>query len=287
MLCDAAKKLWYMWGFKSESVTAFVLDATRSASVPAKTLLGITDITQIKEPIEIPEEKMKIVNVDRYSAYKMLANLGLVLLAYCWAHVRRDFTDIQKKYPKEHKLLKWAEEWLVTIAELYRMNNQRVKHPPGSEIFLEYDSRLRRGIHEIEEKINVEIKAAEDHVHEAGLKAMISMKNHWKGLIIFVDNPEIPMDNNRMENGIRPCALGRNNYIGNHSYWGGELSACMYSIIQTCKQNNINPRAYLQYYLEKCIEKNADMSREKINSLLPGKLKDNLIVKHNLALKKI
>ncbi len=80
-------------------------------------------------------------------------------------------------------------------------------------------------------------------------------------------NPEIPMDNNKMENGIRPCALGRNNYIGNHSLWGGELSACMYSIIQTCKQNNINPRTYLQYYLEKCIEKNGDMSQEEINSM--------------------
>ncbi len=89
-----------------------------------------------------------------------------------------------------------------------------------------------------------------------------------------------------MENGIRPCALGRNNYIGNHSLWGGELSACMYSIIQTCKQNNINPRTYLQYYLEKCIEKNGDMSQEEINSMLPGKLKNNIIVKNDLTLKK-
>jgi len=286
MLCDAMKKLWYMWGFKSEDVTVFVLDATRSASVPAKTLLGITDIAQIKEPVEIPEEKMKILNVDRYSAYKMLANLGLVILAYCWAHVRRDFTDIQKKYPEENELLKWAGEWLLKIAELYRINNRRVEHPLESEMFLEYDSALRKAIREMEKEITVEIEADEDEVHEARLKAMISMKNHWEGLIIFVDNHEIPMDNNRMENGIRPCALGRNNYIGNHSLWGGELSACMYSIIQTCKQNNINPRAYLQYYLEKCIGKNGDMSREEINSMLPGKLKDHLIVKNDLGLKK-
>ncbi len=111
-------------------------------------------------------------------------------------------------------------------------------------------------------------------------------RNRSEGLIIFVGNPEIPMDNNKMENGIRPCALGRNNYIGNHSLWGGELSSCMYSIIQTCKQNNINPRTYLQYYLEKCIEKNGDMSQEEINSMLPRKLKNNIIVKNDLTLKK-
>ncbi len=221
MLCDAMKKLWYMWGFKSEDVAIFVLDGTRSASVPAKTLLGITDIVQLKEPVEIPEEKLKILNVDRYSAYKILAGLGLVLLAYCWAHVRRDFTDIKKKYPEEHGLLRWAEEWLLKIAELFKINNQRVKHPPGSDMFLEHDSRLREAIHDMGKEINVEIKAGEDEVHEARLKAMISMKNHWEGLIIFVGNPEIPMDNNKMENGIRPCALGRNNYIGNHSLWAG------------------------------------------------------------------
>lgn len=286
MLCDPAKKLWYMWGFKSEDVTVFVLDATRSASVPANTLLGITDIAQLKEPLEIPEEKMKILNVDRYSAYKMLANLGLLILSYCWAHVRRDFTDIQKKYPKENELLKWAEQWLLKIAALYRINNERVKHTPGNQIFLEYDTRLRDAINEVEMEINVEVEVEEGEVHEARLKAMVSMKNHWNGLIIFVENPEIPMDNNHMENRLRPCALGRNNYLGNHSQWGGELSACMYSVIQTCKQNGINPRAYLRYYFEKYIEKNGNMSREEINLMLPGKLKDRIIVKNDLALKK-
>ena len=68
MLCDQTKKLWYMWGFKTEKITAFVLDATRAAQVPAKTLLGIDDINSIKEPVQIPEEKKKILTVDRYSA---------------------------------------------------------------------------------------------------------------------------------------------------------------------------------------------------------------------------
>ncbi len=174
----------------------------------------------------------------------------------------------------------------MKIAELYRINNERVTHPQGSKIFLEYHTQLRNAINKMEKEINLELEADESEVHEARLKAMVSMKNHWDGLIVFVDNPEIPMDNNRMENGIRPCALGRNNYLGNHSEWGGELSACMYSIIQTCKQNNINPKAYLRYYFEKCIGKNGDMSRAEINSMLPGKLKNNIIVKNDLGLKK-
>ena len=286
MLCDAMKKLWYMWGFISEKVTVFVLDATRSASVPAETLLGIDDLAGIKEPVVIPEEKMKILNVDRYSAYKALANLGLLILAFCWAHVRRDFTDIVKKYPKNIKLVKWAEKWLVKIAGLYRINNERVKHPPGSKLFLEYDTKLRQAVDRMEKEINAELEMDENHVHEARFKAMESIKNHWDGLTVFLDNPEIPMDNNRMENGIRPCALGRNNYIGNHSEWGGELSACMYSIIQTCKQNDINPKTYLQYYFEKSIGMKGKMSGEKINAMLPCNLKNNVIAEYDLSLKK-
>ena len=286
MLCDSMKKLWYMWGFKSEIVTVFVLDSTRSASVPAETLLGIDDLAGIKEPVEIPEEKMKILNVDRYSAYKALANLGLLILSFCWAHVRRDFTDIVKKFPKEVELVKWAEKWLVRIAKIYRINNQRVKHPPGSKLFLEYDTQLRKALDEMEREIDSELKMDENQVLEARFKAMKSIRNHWDGLIVFLDNPEIPMDNNRMENGIRPCALGRNNYIGNHSEWGGELSACMYSLIQTCVQNRINPKAYLEYYFEKSIGAKGKMNGEEINLLLPGNLKKHIIEKNDLGLKK-
>ena len=286
MLCDAMKKLWYMWGFKSENVTVFVLDSSRSAAVPAEALLGIDDLTQIKEPVEIPEEKMKILNVDRYSAYKALANLGLLILAFCWAHVRRDFTDIIKKYPDNLQLINWAEKWVLKIAGIYQINNQRIKHPPGSEIFLEYDTKLRKALDDMEKGIDAELEINKDQVHEARFKAMESMKNHWKGLIVFVEHSEIPMDNNRMENGIRPCALGRNNYIGNHSEWGGELSACMYSIIQTCKQNRINPKTYLNYYFEQSIRRKGEMSEKEINSMLPCNLKNNVITEYDLELKK-
>lgn len=275
-----------MWGFMSEKVTAFVLDSTRSADVPAATLLGIENLEEIKEPVEIPEEKLKILNVDRYSAYKALANLGLLILSYCWAHVRRDFTDITKKYPEDAKLIKWANRWLTKIAELYRCNNERIKHPPGSESFLEYDTRLREKIEKMEKEINEELEIDRNKVPEARFKTMQSMKNHWNGLTVFVENPEIPMDNNRMENRIRPCALGRNNYIGNHSEWGGELSACMYSIIQTCIKNCINPKTYLKYYFENSIRCKGEMDGKTINSMLPGNLKSKTINEFDLALKK-
>ena len=199
-----------------------------------------------ESPVALSEADMKKLNVDRYSAYKVLAKYGLALLAYCWAHVRRDFIDIQKKFPKDRNLYGWAEEWVVRIAELYRINNERVKYPKGTEPFLQYDTLLRKALAEM--KADSEKKYDDD----AQTGAMNSMKEHWSGLVLFVEYPELPMDNNLMENGIRPCALGRNNFLGSHSIWGGNLAACMYSIIQTCLLNKISPRDYLLYYFNVC-----------------------------------
>jgi transposase len=302
MLCDQSKKLWYMWGFKTEKITAFVLDATRSACVPAKALLGIDDIKSIKEPVQIPDEKKKILTVDRYSAYKMLERLGFLILSFCWAHQRRDFTDIIKKFPKNNELIKWAEKWLEDIAKLYRINNVRIKHSPVDEIFLEYDTQLNELIAQMKNKIKKQIIIENDKKSELNkneeldetsrikLLTMTSMRNHWEGLNIFVDNPSVPMDNNIMENGIRPVALGRNNYIGSQSQWGGDLAACMYSIIQTCKQNNISPKAYLQYFFDNCvnesINKDNPMYKELLNALLPHNLTKKVVAENDLKLKK-
>ena len=283
MFLEEYGKLWYMWAFRSEKIVAFVLDPTRAASVPLKTLFGLSigDAEKMrlgKVPVALAGADMKKLNVDRYSAYKVLAKYGLALLAYCWAHVRRDFINIQKKFPDDPELRGWAEEWLAGIAELYRINNERVKYPKGSEPFLQYDTRLRKALAEMKED------SEKEYHDDAQAAAMNSMREHWNGLVLFVEYPELPMDNNLMENGIRPCALGRNNFLGNHSIWGGNLAACMYSIIQTCLMNKINPRDYLLRYFRICADSRGNMDSEKTRACLPYNL--DVETRGKLALKK-
>jgi len=283
MFLDEYGKLWYMWAFRSEKIVAFVLDPTRAASVPLKTLFGLSigDAEKMRlgeVPVALAGADMKKLNVDRYSAYKVLAKYGLALLAYCWAHVRRDFINIKKKFPDDPELRRWAEEWVVEIAELYRINNERVKYPKGSEPFLQYDTRLRKALGEM--KADSERK----YDGEAQVAAMNSMREHWSGLVLFVEYPELPMDNNLMENGIRPCALGRNNFLGNHSIWGGNLAACMYSLIQTCLLNKINPRDYLLHYFNVCANSRGNMDSDKTRACLPYNL--DAATKGKMALKK-
>jgi transposase len=284
MFLPEGSELWYMWAFRSEKIVAFVLDPSRAASVPLKTLFNLAPyeaeagLHLNTMPIQSDADQMKKLNVDRYSAYKVLAKYGLVLLSYCWAHARRDFIDIQKKFPHNQDICKWAEEWIVKIAELYRINNKRVKYPKGNELFLEYDTKLKNAL----EKMKVDSEKIYDN--DAQTAVMKSTKEHWNGLTLFVEYPELPMDNNLMENGIRPCALGRNNFLGNHSIWGGNLTACMYSIIQTCLLNNINPRDYLLHYFNVCANNRGTIDSDRIRACLPYNL--DIAVREKIALKK-
>jgi len=285
MFLGECKTLWYMWAYRSANIVVFVLDPTRAAAVPLKTLfdldaeqIGANGLQLETAPLATAPELKKIMSVDRYSAYKTLMRYGLVLLAYCWAHVRRDFIDITKKYPGNLPLCRWAEDWVLKIANLYQINHRRVLHPIGSKLFLEYDTTLRTALQEMRKAMDGK------HDHDAQVKAMDSMKRHFDGLTLFVQHPELPMDNNLMENGIRPCALGRNNFLGNHSQWGGDLAACMYSIIQTCLLNDINPRAYLTHYFRECMarkEMDAETARKLLPHKISGRLKEKLRMKKN------
>ena len=94
---------------------------------------------------------------------------------------------------KYFQLSIWAEKWIEKIANLYHINNERIKHDPQDSLFKEYDQKLREKLNEIYVFINIE------YSHPAQTAIMDSMKRHWKGLTLFVDNPEIPMDNNLAE----------------------------------------------------------------------------------------
>ena len=285
---DGHKKLWYMWGFRSENMVLFVLDPTRAADVPLKTLFNLTE-SEIKEMklkdnaklLELPAEQMKKLNVDRFSSYKVLAKYGLVLLSFCWAHQRRDYTDLKKKYDKNPVLCLWADEWLQRIANLYHINNQRVTFEKESEEFKKFDADIKNSLNEMEQIINSEKK----YPYEEQTKIMSSMKEHWNGLTLFVNFPELPMDNNLMENSMRPGALGRKNYIGNHSKWGGNLAACMYSVIQTCLINEINPAEYLLHYFRTMMKQKIPgqvLDKEAVRKILPFNIKNEVLEKIKL-----
>jgi transposase len=95
-----------------------------------------------------------------------------------------------------------------------------------------------------------------------------SLLEHWSGLTLFAEHPEVSMDNNLGENSIRTPVNGRKNYYGSGSLWSAQLAAMLFAILQTLVLWGINPRHWLRCYLTACAENGASAPQE-IDPFLP------------------
>ena len=146
------------------------------------------------------------------------------MLAFCWAHVRRDFIGVGKGWPE---LVDWAIAWLHRIRRLYHLNRQRLLHEPETPQFALHDAALREAVDVMHQQAADEL--ARPKLREPCRKALASLLDHWSGLTLFVDDPRIPMDNNASERMVRGPAMGRKNYYGSGSLWSVCLTAAMFS----------------------------------------------------------
>ena len=194
-------------------------------------------------------EAAGVLEVDRYSGYKAMTQVksGRIALAFCWTHVRRDFVGVGKSWPK---LSDWALPWLRRIRQLYRLNRQRLRHPLGSAKFQEQDALLRQAVEAMRAQAVEEL--ADAKLRQPCRKVLKSLQTHWAGLVRFVENPSIPMDNNASERAVRGPAVARKNFYGSGSLWSGRLAATMFSLFATLAHWKINPRLWLTWYLENC-----------------------------------
>ena len=241
---------WWLWIVVTHDTCVYLLDPTRSGGVP-KNFLG-----------EKPEG---VISADRYSAYKPLLS-SLLCIAFCWAHVRRDFCRIRDGYPKLHG---WAAAWAECIDALFHCNAKRVAAQTDAETFCEHDQALREKMDAMAQLRTEQLSS--ETLAPAARKALESMGNHWDGLSIFVDKPNIPMDNNRAERGIRNPVIGRKNYYGSGAVWSGMLSVMLFSLFQTLEMNQIDPHGFLLSYLEACA-RNKGHPPENLDDFIPWRL---------------
>ena len=175
----------------SNDAVYFHIDPSRSAEAAHKLFAGALLCT--------------VIVCDRYSAYKKLARLlgGVVILAFCWAHVRRDFIE---GAAGQVELTHWCRGWIGRIAETYRLNEARLEHyDPGikrqTPSFDAAQDALKEALDGLFAQAARELAELPDQAREA--KALRSLVNHREGLSVFVDRPQVPMDNNKAERILR------------------------------------------------------------------------------------
>jgi transposase len=188
---------------------------------------------------------------------------GHVLLAFCWAHVRRDFVKVGKGWPERKN---WALDWLLRIRKLYIYQRRRHDHEPGSAEFLAADTALRQAVANMYDKVRSQL--ADQRLPAPCRTTLESLQEHWEGLTRFLDDLRIPLDNNGSERQVRGPALGRKNYYGSGALWSGQLAAKLFSLFGTLRLFKINVRKWLTWYLESCAQ-NGGRAPADITAFLP------------------
>jgi transposase len=246
---------WYLWVFHAADVVVFVLSPGRSHEVPEEHF----------GPVE-----EGILVVDRYAAYPAMAQVkdGKIVLAFCWAHVRRDFLAVARSWPDQEV---WALGWVDRIGVLYACNDRRLEAPRATAQFAACDQEVRQRVAEMDQQREAEL--AGEGLHPARQKVLESLRYHWAGLTVFVDHPEVPMDNNTAERSERGPVVGRKNYYGSGAVWSGRLAAMLFSLFQTLALWGINPRVWLTAYLTACAEAGGQ-APARPEALLPWNLSE-------------
>jgi transposase len=231
------------WSGGDPPAVAYVYAPDRKHARPAEHLAGFSGILQ----------------VDGYGAYRDLAAAGPVQLAFCWAHVRRNFYELQAGDTPAPI----ASEALARIAALYAVEAD-IRGQPAEQRRCARQQRSKPILDALKPWLEHQLGLVSGKSKLA--EAIRYALSRWQGLGRFLDDGRIELDSNVVERTIRPITLGRKNHLFAGSDGGAEHWAVLASLIATCKLNDVDPDAYITDILTKIV---ADHPMSRIDELLP------------------
>ena len=195
---------------------------------------------------------------DDYSGYKALFDRGVIEVG-CMAHARRKLHDLYANHRSEI-----AEEGLRYFAALYELERE------ARELKLDAAGRQQQRQQRakpVAEALRQWLTRQRGQVPDgsATCKAIEYSLGRWAALIRYIDDGDLPIDNNHLENRIRPVAVGRNNWLFAGSLRAGQRAAAVMSLIQSAKLNGHDPHRYLKDILERLPTQPAS----RVEELLP------------------
>ena len=194
---------------------------------------------------------------DAYSGYDRLYEQGEIIEVGCWAHARRKIFDVYETTGSPI-----AAQALEKIAALYEIEARIRGRPPDRR------RSIRQGdavplLTDLEQWLRAQLAKLAPKSTLAG--AFRYALAHRQALTRYLDDGQLEIDNNLAENALRPVCLGRKNYLFAGSDAGGERAALLYSLLVTCRLNDIDPYAYLSDVLARI----ADHPVKRVAELLP------------------
>jgi len=243
----------YMWvqtgGPPDKPVVLYDYDPSRSASVPTGLLEGYKGYLM----------------TDGYDGYNEVGRSDGIERLACWAHVRRRFVEATRVQPKGKRGR--ADEAVSLIGKLYRIEREHKDATPEAR----YLARQSGSVPVLAELHVWMLKNAPVVIPKSALgTALAYMGNLWSKLVRYTERGDLPIDNNRCENAIRPFVVGRKAWLFSDTPAGAHASAVIYSLVQTAKANGLEPYTWLRRVLR---DLPAAKSVEAVEALLPWNLR--------------
>ena len=224
MLEGDKKSNWYTWGFSSDSASYFEVRDTRSGEVASDLLQDSKCRYLVSDVFSGYKRAVKDANETRETKIEHL---------YCNAHARRKFKESEKNYEE-------SEYFLKLYRRVYRLNKKDYLEKYPEDKKRRYQSLYMKLMYKraLEMKINYS-------THSSLHKALKYFIDNFESLVRFTSQENLPIDNNSQERQLRSPVVGRKTWYGTHSKRGAKTTAIMFSIVQSCKLNKINPREYV------------------------------------------
>lgn len=197
---------------------------------------------------------------DNFDGYNKLKKENpKIKLQKCWAHVRRRYADIVKNLPQSSKTESLAYKILTLISKMFELEKQYRKSKLSPN---EIQIKRRTEMPKIKDEIYELVFNSNPHPTSKLFEAINYTKDCWDDLFTFFDDGHIEMTNNTAERAVKPFVVQRKVFQTSGSYAGANITAKIFSIIQTAVINNVNVEKYLNYVFE-------NNNKEPIDNLLP------------------
>jgi transposase len=211
----------------------------------------------------VPVDFQGTVQCDGYDAYHRLAQRPgrEIRLAYCWAHVRRKYNDALEGSPR-------TAGWMIRqIQLLYRIESRLREQKAGPVLRQAVRASQSKPIVErIRKACGLLVRSKRFLPKSAMQNAMEYTLAQMPGLVVYLEDGRIQIDNNSVENAIRPTALGKKNWLFIGEAEAGDRSAIIYTVIESCRRRGLDPYAYLKDVLTRLPQ----ITIQKVPDLLPA-----------------